>query len=140
LLLFLTAFGSRNIQTFGLSYIGHKVASRLYFIQLAWSLRLNRWIKKLYKKLGKQVSREQQDMSFISHFYEALERYTPTALPGLEITLFLSRKLTGVPVKIHEVPVYHDNMFVEPWLLELAAEIDHCLQESDRKYGILPHS
>jgi hypothetical protein len=49
-------------------------------------------------------------------------------------------KLTGVPVKIHEVPVYHDNMFVEPWLLELAAEIDHCLQESDRKYGILPHS
>jgi amino acid adenylation domain-containing protein len=141
----------RNIQTFGLSYIGHKVASRLYFIQLAWSLRLNRWIKKLYKKLGKQVSREQQDMSFISHFYEALERYTPTALPGLEITLFLSsewrwkysptlEKLTGVPVKIHEVPVYHDNMFVEPWLLELAAEIDHCLQESDRKYGILPHS
>ena len=137
----------RNIQTFGFSYIGHKVASRLYFIHLAWSLRLNRWIKRLYQKLGKSVSREQQDMSFISHFYEALERYTPTALPGLEITLFLSsewrwkysptlEKLTGMPVQVHEVPVYHDNMFVEPWILQLAMEIDQCLQESDLKYGI----
>jgi len=139
----------RNIQTFGLSYLGHKVASRLYFIHLAWSLRLNRWIKRLYKKLGKQVSREQQDMSFISHFYEALERYTPTALPGLEITLFLSsewrwkysstlEKLTEMPVQLYEVPVYHDNMFVEPWILQLATEIDQCLQEADFKYGVSP--
>ncbi|MEZ5671604.1 MAG: AMP-binding protein, partial [Thiotrichaceae bacterium] len=68
----------RNLQSFGLDYIGHKIASRLYFIQLSWALRLNRWLKKVYKALGKTVSREQQDMSFISQFYEALEHYTPT--------------------------------------------------------------
>jgi len=27
-------------------------------------------------------------------------------------------------------------MFVEPWILQLAMEIDQCLQESDLKYGI----
>jgi len=86
-------------------------------------------------------------MSFISHFYEALERYTPTALPGLAITLFLSsewrwkysstlEKLTEMPVQVHEVPVYHDNMFVEPWILQLATEIDQCLQEADLKYEV----
>jgi amino acid adenylation domain-containing protein len=139
----------RNLQNFGLSYIGHKIGSRLYFMQLSWSLRLNRWMKKLYKTLGKTASREQQDMSFISQFYEALERYTPTALPGLKVTLFLScewrwkyspalEKLTGESVKIYEIPVYHDNMFVEPCILELATKIDHCLQAADAYYHVTP--
>lgn len=134
----------RNLQSFGFNYLNHKIASKLHSIRLSWTLRLNRWLKRLYKKLGKTVSREQQDMSFISLFYEALHRYEPTALPGLKVTLFLSQewrwkysptleKLTGETVQRYETAIYHDRMFAKPSIVQLAAEIDRCLQEADAR-------
>lgn len=135
----------RNLKSFGFSYLSHKISSKLYSVRLSWTLRLNRWLKQLYKKLGKTVSREQQDMSFISLFYEALHRYEPTALPGLKVTLFLSQEwrwkyssslenLTGETVQIYEIAVYHDSIFSEPWITQLAAEIDRCLRVADQQY------
>lgn len=135
----------RNLQSFGFSYLSHKVVNKLHSIHLSWTLRLNHWLKRLYKKLGKTVSREQQDMSFISLFYEALHRYEPTPLPGLKVTLFLSQewrwkysptleKLTGETVQRYETAIYHDTMFAEPWIIQLAAEIDRCLQETDAQF------
>ncbi len=131
-----------NLRDFGVSYLVQKVRRRVNMLRDYVAAKLRRRVIARLEREGKSLPVRVRHQQLIRNFLWAMHCYQPEQFPG-KITLFLSQELRRrYPeqldqialggLEIHEIPGFHDRVFVEPQINQLGQKLRDCLDRATR--------